>query len=95
MTEKRQDRKEPLAGMRPGGPNNLARGYTPGTDAVGTAGVESANDLTGGGTGGDLDRPDITGRGSTDDLVRHGDAGTGTPNTAIAGPSERTTDQAT
>jgi hypothetical protein len=81
--------------MRPGGPNNPARGYTPGAGAVGPSGAESANDLSGGGAGGDIDRPDITGRGGTDDLVRHGDAGTGTPNTAIAGPSERTTDQGT
>ena len=95
MAEKKQDRKEPLAGMRPGGPNQLDRGYTPGVNAVGPGAAESANDLGGGGTGGDIDRPDVTGRGTTDDLVRHGDPGTGTPNTAEAGPRERTFDQGT
>jgi hypothetical protein len=90
MAEKKQVRKEPLAGMRPGGPNNLDRGYTPGTSAGGPAGS-----LSGGGAGGDIDRPDVTGRGSTEDLVRHGDAGTDTPNTAGAGPSDRITDSGT
>ncbi len=62
---------QPIAGMRPGGPNNPDPGYTPGANAVGPApGVENAGDLTGGGTGGDIDLPDLTGRGSTRDLTR-------------------------
>lgn len=65
---------QPIAGMRPGGPNNPDPGYTPGPDYVDptAGGVESAGDLEGGGFGGDIDRPDITGRGTTDDIVRHG-----------------------
>src|SRR5437762_5297417 len=88
--------QQPIAGMRPGGPNNPARGYTPGANTVGpTTGAESADDLTGGWTGGDIDLPDITGRGTTEDLTRHGDTGQGTPNTALRGPENRTGDRKT
>jgi hypothetical protein len=91
MAEKDPSQKQqPIAGMRPGGPNNPARGYTPGTNTVGEhMGGASANDLTGGGAGGDIDRPDITGRGSETDLARHGDTGQGEPDTFTAGPDSR------
>jgi len=85
---------KPLAGMRPGGPNNPDPGYTPGPNTVGpTTGAESAADLTGGGSGGDIDLPDITGRGSPEDLTRHGNPGQGTPDSALAGPDDRVTDR--
>ncbi|HJT77406.1 MAG TPA: hypothetical protein VJ739_09420 [Gemmataceae bacterium] len=85
MADKDQAPKQPpIAGMRPGGPNNPARGYTPGTNYVGEhMGGESANDQA----GGDIDRPDITGRGSETDIARHGDKGQGEPDTFLAGPS--------
>lgn len=89
MANKGEPKKpQPLAGMRPGGPNNPARGYTPGTNTVGEhMGGESAADVSGGGAGGDIDRPDITGRGSETDIARHGDKGQGEPDTFLAGPS--------
>ncbi len=82
MTEKRKDPnarqgkqsppRPPLAGMRPGGPNNPDPGYTPGPDAGGDIpGGESAAEVTGSGIGGDIDLPDVSGRGSLEDIARH------------------------
>ncbi len=92
MADKDQaPKRQPIAGMRPGGPNNLSRGDTPGPNYVGEhMGGESANSLSGGGTGGDIDRPDITGRGSETDIARHGDPGQGEPDTFLAGPDSGT-----
>ena len=53
-------------------------GHTPGPNTGGVhAGGMSANDLAGGGAGGDIDHPDITGRGTTDDLTRRDSGPTG------------------
>ncbi len=91
MADKDQaPKRQPIAGMRPGGPNNPARGYTPGTNYVGEhPGGESANSLSGGGAGGDIDRPDITGRGSETDIARHAETDQGEPDTFTAGPDSQ------
>ncbi len=79
------DRKQPSRPARPGTRGDRDPGYTPGPDYVDPeTGVESANDLTGGGTGGDIDLPDITGRGTTRDLTQHG-----SPDEAPGGSSEQ------
>jgi hypothetical protein len=92
MAEKKQGKTsnpaQPIAGMRPGGPNNPDPGYTPGPDYVGVPdGAESAAGMTGAGTGGNIDLPDITGRGTTRDITQH--AGQPTPDQRSAAPGGR------